>query len=304
MKLDRQAARTAVEAKLSKPLGLDVNEAASGIFRIVNSNMTNGIREVSVKKGYDPRDFNLVAFGGNGAVHAGVQARELGMQQVIVPRTASAFSAWGMLGSNIVINKMRTYIANLDHYDLSAVNALYDGMRAEAGQDISNEKLKQSGLVSDIEYNYYIDMHYNGETYEITVPLIPAGRAVTGDDIRDAADRFHEAHKHLHTFSNPDALVYIMNVKLEMVVRTNRPRIAERSFHGQEAAHALRTRRRAYCPDENDFREVPVYDGRRVACGNLLEGPCIIEEPATTIVVYRGQTATLNQSDCYEISVS
>jgi len=135
MKLDREAAKRAVKERVAQLLGIDTIRAANGIFRMVNNNMSNGIRVVSVQRGHDPRDFVLVAFGGNGAIHAGVQAREIGIRKVIVPRLATAFSARGMLHSNIVIAKMRTYIARSDQVDLEAMNGLLASMREEVGRD-------------------------------------------------------------------------------------------------------------------------------------------------------------------------
>jgi N-methylhydantoinase A len=304
MRLNKDAAKDAVQTKIAGPMGIELMEAAYGIFRIINSSMTNGIREVSVKKGYDPRDFTLVAFGGNGAVHAGMQARDLGIKKVIVPRIATAFSAWGMIGSNIVINKMRTYIANMENYDLAVINQLYKEMRENAEQELSGDKLKESGLIHDIVFNSYIDMHYDGETYEITVPLPISNNMVTPENIMESVNRFHYEHKNLHTFSNPEGLVFIMNLKLEMIVRMKKPNISELTPQGEDSSNALRTKRMVYSEEEKSFKETPVYDGTRIRCGNILEGPCIIEEPATTIVVYQGQRAVLNKKDCYEISVS
>ena len=171
MKLDRGAAERAVEEKVARPLGLDTTRAAHGIFRIVNNNMSNGIRVVSVQRGYDPRDFVLVAFGGNGAIHAGVQARELGIRKVIVPRLATAFSARGMLHSNIVITKMRTCIMRSDQADLEAVNALFGSMRGDVEKDLPLSVREGSGLADEMRFHYAVDMHYKGETHEITVPL-------------------------------------------------------------------------------------------------------------------------------------
>lgn len=304
MKLNKDAAKDAIQTKLADPMGIELMEAANGIFRIINSSMTNGIRDVSVKKGYDPRDFTLVAFGGNGAVHAGMQARELGIKKVVVPRIATAFSAWGMIGSNIVINKMRTYIANMENYDLAIINQLYKEMRENAEQELSGGRLKNSGLIHDIAFNSYIDMHYDGETYEITVPLRMTNSMATPENMLESVNRFHIEHKTLHTFSNPDGLVFIMNLKLEMVVSMKKPNLPELTPQGKDASSALRTMRMVYSEEEKSSKETPVYDGTRIRCGNVLQGPCIIEEPATTIVVYNGQTAVLNKKDCYEISVS
>ena len=305
MKLDRGAAERTVEEKVARPIGLDATRAAHGIFRIVNNNMSNGIRVVSVQRGYDPRDFVLVAFGGNGAIHAGVQARELGIRKVIVPRLATAFSARGMLHSNIVITKMRTCITRSDRADLEVVNALFGAMRADVEKTLPLSVRKRSGLMDQVRYHYAVDMHYKGETHEITVPLCSDHEGfVTGEDLDRAVQAFHDAHESLHTFSNAGDPVYVMNLRLEAVVEAHKPPLRRLPFGGQDPSHAMRKRREVYFEEEGGFRETPIYEGSRVGCGNVLKGPCVIEEPATTIVVYPGQTARLTELDYYEISTS
>ncbi|UCD57469.1 MAG: hydantoinase/oxoprolinase family protein, partial [Candidatus Hydrogenedentota bacterium] len=303
MKLDRRAAEKAINEKVARPLGLETIRAANGIFRIVNNNMSNGIRVVSVQQGYDPRDFVLVAFGGNGALHACVQARELGIRKVIVPRIATAFSARGLLNSNIVINKMRTYIARSDDYDLDKMNSLLASMREEVKNDLPAFHRKPSGFMGKALNNYQIDMHYKGETHEITVPLKSADGTVGANDIGQAVQAFHSAHESLHTFSNPEDPAYFMNLRLEAVVQTPKPPTCRLKFSGEDPSASLRTKRKVYFDEEGGFIETPVYDGSLTRCGNLLRGPCVIEEPATTIVVYPGQLARLTELDNYEISV-
>ena len=300
MKLDADAARKTIDEKVGAPLGLDTVRAANGIFRIVNNNMSNGVRVVSVQKGNDPRDFVLVAFGGNGAVHAGVQARELGIRKVIVPRTATAFSARGLLNSNIVISKMRTCIGRSDDYDLERINDLLASMRAETERDLPQSARERTELTDD---NCRIDMHYKGETHEITVPLDITDGAVGDEDVARAAEAFHSAHESLHTFSNPDDPVYMMNLRLETVVQMAKPPTHRLSFAGEDPSAALRATRDVYFDEEGDFVEAPIYDGLLTRCGNVFPGPCVIEEPAATIVVYPGQTARLTELDNYEIAL-
>jgi len=301
MKLDRRAAQEAMNNTVARPLGLTVTEAAHGIFRIVNNNMANGIRVVSVQRGYDPRDFVLVAFGGNGALHAGMQARDLGIRKVIVPRLATAFSARGLLNSNIVVNKMRTYIARSDDYNLDKVNALFVAMREELRNDLPPHYLQSSSFTQTLLHNYQVDMHYKGETHEITVPLESSVGKVTDEDIHRAVKAFHAAHESLHTFCNPDDPVYLMNLRLEAVVQTPKPSFKKLEQCGEDAAGALRTKRPVYFDNAGGFTETPIYDGPRIQCGNIMRGPCVIEEPATTIVVYPNQTARLTEFDTYEI---
>jgi len=303
MKLDPNAAEKTIDDNVGGPLGLDTVGAANGISRIVNNNMSNGIRVVSVQRGYDPRDFVLVAFGGNGAVHAGVQARELGIRKIIVPRTATAFSARGLLNSNIVINKMRTCIGRSDDYDLDMINSLLASMREEAGKDLPATGGGRAGFEEMTFNNYHMDMHYKGETHEITVSLPASDGVVTDEDVARAAQAFHSAHESLHTFSNPDDPVYFMNLRLETVAQILAPPTRELAFSGEDPSAALRTTRGVYFGEQGAFVETPIYDGTRARCGNVLPGPCVIEEPATTIVVYPGQVARLTELDNYEITM-
>jgi N-methylhydantoinase A len=302
MKLDRKAAENAIQ-RVANRLGLDTVRTAAGIFRLVNNNMTNGIRVVSVQRGYDPRDFTLVAFGGNGALHAGVQARELGIRKVIVPRIATAFSARGLLSSNIVISKMRTYVARSDDYDLGAINAMFQSMRQDTERDLPLAQRKRSGFMEETLENRYIDMHYKGETHEITVPLTAEDGIVGDDDLKRAVHAFHAAHEKLHTFSNPDDPAHIMNLRLETVVQTRKPSIRRLERDGEDPSSAIRCSRDVFFEERGGFVTVPIYDGSLVRCGNVMQGPCVIEEPATTIVAYPGQTARLTESDNYEITI-
>ena len=304
MKLDRGAAQRAMEEKVARPLGLDTTRAAHGIFRIVNNNMSNGIRVVSVQRGYDPRDFVLVAFGGNGAIHAGMQARDLGIRKVVVPRIATAFSARGMLHSNIVVTKMRTFIARSDRADLAAVNAHFRAMREEVERDLPLSLRKRGGWVNEMRCRYAVDMHYKGETHEITVPLGSGDEGIVEQaHLAGAVEAFHAAHEALHTFSNPEDPVWLMNLRVEALVETRKPPLRRLAFAGEDPSAALRKTREVYFEEQGGFRGTPIYDGSRLACGNVLEGPCVIEEPATTVVVYPGQTARLTELDQYEISI-
>ncbi len=301
MKLDPEAARRSIDEKIAAPLGLDTVRAANGIFRIVNNNMSNGIRVVSVQRGYDPRDFVLVAFGGNGAIHAGVQAREIGIRKVIVPRIATAFSARGLLNSNIVVSKMRTFIARSDDYDLDGINSLLASMREETAGDLPDPRKERSGFMGEIENTYQVDMHYKGETHEITVPLNSANGQVRAEDVAQAVHAFHAAHESLHTFANPDDPAHIMNLRLVSIVHTHKPPANRLEFSSEDPSKALRTKRDVYFDEEGGFVGTPIYDGRLTRCGNVMPGPCVIEEPATTIVVNPGQVARLTDLDNYEI---
>ncbi len=303
MKLDKSASEKAIREKIAKPLGVSTVEAAMGMSRIVNNNMANGIRFVSVQRGHDPRDFTLVAFGGNGAVHAGIQASDLGIRKVLVPRIATAFSARGMLNSNIVITKSRTYFAKSDSFDLNEINAGFASMKDDVDADFPESHRTGNALTGEVTYQYSMDMHYKGETHEITVPLAHEKLEVSEEHIRNAVESFHDAHEQLHTFANRGERTYFMTLRLATVIHTKKPPLSVLEFQGKESAHAVKARRRAYFAGSSNPVDIPIYEGTKLRCGNTMEGPCIIEEPGTTIVVYPSMKACLTAHDNYEITL-
>ncbi len=301
MKLDPEAAEATIEKNIARPLGLDAIQGAEGIFRIINNNMINGIRVVSVQRGHDPRDFALVAYGGNGAVHAGVLARELGIKRIIVPRTATAFSARGMLHSDIIINKVRTYMGCSYDYDLSSINESLGSMRDEVKREWPGFLSEATSLSEMIIYKYYADMHYKGELHEITVPLHAQQGAVEDSHISQAINQFHAIHEQRHTFANREDPVYFMNLRLEARINVDKPHLEIHEYVGEDPSASLAFHRPVYFSEAGGLTETPVYDGVLLQCGNIMKGPCIIEEPATTVVVSPGQTARLTEMDNYEI---
>ncbi|MGC9324167.1 MAG: hydantoinase/oxoprolinase family protein [Desulfomonilia bacterium] len=303
MQLDPKASEHVIREKIADPLGISPVDAAMGIFRIVNNNMANGIRFVSIQRGHDPRDFALVAFGGNGAVHAGLQARELGIRKVIVPRVATAFSARGMLSSNIVINKMRTYISNSESYDLDTINSLFASMKSEVDTDFPESHRSSPALTGEVIPLTSIDMHYKGETHEITVPLLSRNSKVTDADINEAIEAFHAAHEQLHTFSNRGDTAFFMNLRLQAVITTKKPPLILLNPGDTNPSHALKSHRHVFFDEKAGPVNTPIYDGQLLRCGNVMAGPCIIEEPATTIVVYPNMKAQLTEHDCYIIEL-
>lgn len=301
MKLDRRAAEQAVERKVARALSMDLHQAVFGIFRIVNHNMANGIRVVSVRRGHDPRDFVLVAFGGNGAVHAGIQARDLGIRKVVVPRFATAFSALGMLFSDGVVSKMRTYAVRADLCDLERLNSLLAEMRAEVDADLAGAGKGCSALAGGRFHRYGLDMHYKGQTHEITIPLETDGGRVSAEHVVRSVEAFHQAHEALHTFCCRGDPVYVLNVRLEAVLEPEKPWLGEMEPSGEDPSRALRGTRPVFFEEFGGFADTPVFDGKQTRCGQAFPGPCVIEEPATTIVVYPGQSAVLSKWDQYEI---
>ena len=299
LQLDLAAARAAIQAEVGAPLGMTTEEAAWAISRIVNANMSNGIRVVSVQRGYDPRDFALMAFGGAGAVHAGVQAQDLGMPTIIVPKAAPVFCAFGDLIADLKVTEVRTFFAEAASVDMVRMNELVAGMIADAEARLP----AGTGERISVELERFADMRYMGEVHEVTVPVRGRTRRITEQNLRATIKDFHDLHEQLYAHRDPHNPVELLNLRVDVIGRLPRPRPQEEAFIGEDASAAIRTRRPVFFGSERGFMEVPVYDGSRLVNGNVMVGPCIIEEPGTTIVVWPGQEALLDRYQNYIIEV-
>ena len=190
MHLDVPAARTAIIEHVAKPLGIEITDAAWGIERIVNSNMANATRKVLAGHGADPRDLALIAFGGNGAVHAVAIARELGVGRILVPKAAPAFSALGVLVADYVVDLVRSYVTPLSQVDLGRVRDFLTDLLQEV-----DKELDPTGVApADVERNLYAQMCYPGQNFDMSVP-VPEGVALDEPGLLDLAERFHDQHQ-------------------------------------------------------------------------------------------------------------
>lgn len=286
IRLDAGAARAAVERGVAAALGIDTVRAAWGMHQVMNVNMASAIREISVQKGWDPREFTLICAGGAGAIHAAMIARELGIRRVLVPRDAAIFCASGMLRTDLKHDFVRSHAAVLGDATTSRgrVGELAGEMTAEADAVLQSE-----GIAPDRRrLSYALDLRYRGQYHEVRVD-VSAGQLRSGawDAIRDA---FHERHDRLYGYALRDEAtpVEMVSVRLSAVGETDKPPQVDEPRDGEDASHALKGRRAVFQPEDGDFRETPVYDGDRLRHGNRLEGPAIVERVTTTIFVPAG----------------
>ena len=195
LELDLEAAEAALE-KVAAELGLDARELALGAIEVVNAMMADGIRELTVGRGIDPRDFDLLAFGGAGPLHAAALAEEMGMSRVIVPHAPGVLSAWGMLQADVRHDLARSLYGRFDSLDPAAVGSAFEDLRSE-GRDL----LAEDGVdVSDMDFRPSVDLRYFGQEYTLTVPI----RGASGlEDPAGVAADFHAAYQARYGHSNP-----------------------------------------------------------------------------------------------------
>jgi len=278
LKLDVEAARGAIEEKVARPLGLDVVEAADGIYKIVNANMAAALGVVSVQRGYDPREFVLVVAGGAGPTHAAAIARELEIPLFLIPRESSVFCAAGMLISDLKHDYVRTYARDLDKVDLEEVDKLYLEMSRSALDTLAAEGVPEN----KIELSYDADLRYVGQFNEVEVSAFEGG-SISQYHLERMAEEFHKRHDTLYGYSMKGAPVELINLRVTARGLTEKPKF-ERSPHGgEDPKAALQGHRKAYF--ESGFENTPVYDGLSLVNGNIVPGPAIVAQPTTTIIV-------------------
>ncbi len=292
--LDLAKARKAM-AKVADPLGLSIEQAAYGMFTIVNNNMVNGIRRVSVERGYDPRDFVLVGAGGATAAHITALAREMGIDTIILPKLASGLCAFGQIISDVKYNFMATAPARLDN--AAAYKRIDKLFREIEKQGVRH--LEKDGFEKDrIQIKRSLDMRYVGQVHECTVDIGTFEiNAKTIDQVKDA---FHKRHEELYTYSerhNPVEVVNIESTVYGLIDKPKAPRLAK----GAAAEKAVKGHRKAIFSADGKQVKTPVYDGEKLGAGATIKGPAIIEEVTTTIVIEPGWTAKLDASGSYLI---
>lgn len=287
MTLDVKAATRSVEEKVAKPLGVDAVTAALGIHRVVNENMANAARVHILEKGMDPRSFTMMAFGGAGPVHAYQVARLLKIPQLVVPLGAGVLSALGFLVSPVAVEHVRSYLRRLDAADWNAVNALLDEMEEE-GRELMRSADIPNGQVA---VTRSADMRYSGQGHEINV-AIPQG-TLGPESVEQIRRNFYQKYEEL--YGRYMTNVAVESVSWRVLVSGPSPRI-QFSMLGESGEHsALKGKRHVYFPESHGFEDCPVYDRYLLTPGSSLEGPAVIEERESTLVVGPASRVTIDE---------
>lgn len=293
--LDADKARAAI-ASIADPLGISVERAAYGMYAIVNNNMVNGIRRVSVERGYDPRDFALVGAGGATAAHITSLAREMGVDTVILPKLASGLCAFGQIISDVKYNYMATCPVRLDNPAVySTIDKLFKKIEAQGVKHLQSDGFARGQI--DIQRS--IDMRYVGQVHECTVEI--GNFAINADTIAKVKEAFHRRHEELYTYSERHNAIEAVNIESTLFGRVEKPK-PPKIGRGTPVAKALKGHRKAIFSASGKTQRTPVYDGARLGAGATVEGPAIIEEVTTTIVVEPGWSARLDSSGSYVIT--
>jgi len=285
--LDVDAAREAM-TDVADPLGMDVEEAAAGVFEIVNGAMADLLRQMTVERGHDPREFSVLAYGGAGPLHASFYAEDLGAQSVIVPLgdTASVFSAFGIASSDLNWVEEASN-PDLEPFDPGNITGVYEDLESSVRAD-----LREQGVDDDaVSITREIDLRYKGQVHQVSID-VPTTE-LTDDDVDDLLDRWEEKYEALYGSGSTyaDAQVELVNQRVLVSAETTDPRLT-----GQEAVDedpGIGTRE-VYWPAPSEFVETDIYDGELIDPGMAIDGPAVVQLPDTTVTVRPHQHATVD----------
>jgi N-methylhydantoinase A len=279
IQLDKDSSFRAIEGHVAKPLGLSIEEAAAGMYRVINTNMAQGVREITIKRGYDPREFPMVVAGGAGPIHACMIAQELEIPMFIVPRESSIFCAAGMLMSDLQHDFVRSFVSVLERMDWAKLNDLVTAMMNEGARLLAEEKIEKERM----KFFLGLDCRYVKQYHEVSVPV--SVEAIRKAHLTAIQKTFHAEHNRLYGYSLEEegTPVELINVRLRAVGITQKPPHIEEPRGEEDPKIALKGERSIHIPEDRDFETVSVFDGHKTRHGHRITGPALIEQVNTTL---------------------
>jgi N-methylhydantoinase A len=298
--LTRDGVEAALKEYVADPMNCSVEEAAFDCWRVVNANMTQAVRRLTAQKGSDPEDLTLLAYGGNGPVFAAIQAQELGISRVLVPRTSPGFSATGALAAQPSIDEERSYIVPGTEADVDHLRHLWKELDQRA-----ESYLLQAGFErDDIHCRYQLNVRYPGQNWSLTVDAADVRGAqdlsFAGEQlVEKMLNRFHQLHFSEYGHARTSEAPEITGVRLIASTQIPQPQFTG-GFSAECHSATPHKQRRANLGQ--GYHSTDIYRGSDLVPGHFVTGPAIIEEAFTTIVVYPGWNAQLDDAGDYELT--
>jgi N-methylhydantoinase A len=284
--IDHAAAKAAIHVRIAKPLGVDSRTAAAAVIDIVNHAMAEALKIVSVQRGHDPRDFVIAAFGGAGPLHAAALASELGIAEVICPPIPGAFSALGLIATDLKRDYVQTLFVRTDTADPLAIEAAFIALEKKGGAMLDGAAIGPERR----RFERSVDARYERQSYELTVP-VPAG-PIDQTTLQEIAETFHLRHLHTYGHDNRGEPVQIVNIRLAAIGMI--PPLVIRDIPAEPNAAAVKSRRQLWFHETGDV-DAPIYDRKGLSVGLEVVGPAVIESLESTILVPPGWQATMNE---------
>ena len=283
MTLDRAAAERAIEEHVAGPLGLGVVEAADAVIKVANANMADAVRLISIRRGYDPREFCLVAFGGAGPLHGAALAEELSIPTVLVPPSPGITSALGCLLVDVRHDLSAMFLAHLDSVEPKVLEEEFGKLETEARERLTAEGVPEEQM----SIQRLVDMRYLGQWRSLTVPVASPA------DLADAAERFHAEHERAYNYRRDGSPVEIYRLSVRAVGVTPKPQLRRHEVNGASPASA--GSRPVHFDASGTALDTPVYVRSELAAGTNLAGPAVIDQLDSTTLVPPGWRAEVDE---------
>ncbi len=286
MEVFLEEAREVIEEKIARSLGINVRKAAEGIISVINANMIRGIRRVSVERGYDPREFTLVPFGGAGPMHGVELAQALNMNEIVVPANPGIASAFGMLSADVRHDFVQTHISISDEVDVERLESIYREMEDQGMEQLGREGFSSQSIV----LIRLADMRYIRQAYELSVEV--KGVGLNREDILSITEDFHNLHERTYGYARRKEAVEFVNLRLVALGKLPEFHIKEKKDPGTDI------------PELVDYREVffegttlktSIYHRNHLIQGRQISGPAIVEQMDSTIVIFPNYKAVTDQ---------
>jgi N-methylhydantoinase A len=295
--LSRKGVDEAFERDAAGPLACSVEEVAFDCWRVVNANMTQAVRRSTAGKGIDPRELTMLAYGGNGPVFAAIQAQELGIKKVLVPKASPTFSALGALSAEPAIDEERSYLVSADVADLDRLRALWSELDERAERIFAAADFNRDTILA----RYQLNVRYVGQNWALTLNVHEKQGErdlsfVTRETIDRIIDAFHTAHQEEYGHRREAEMPEITGVRLQTSTEVEKPSFASGTTAPRRDSVSSKTRRANL---GGGFKDVAIHAGPELGPGSTVTGPGIIEESFTTIVVYPGWEALVDDSGDY-----
>ena len=283
-KLYPELAESAIK-NISDRLGMNTIEAANGIIQIANASMVGAIRLISVQRGFDPREFVLVAFGGAGPLHANDLAQELGIPKVLIPMSPGVTSALGLLVSDVKHDYVQASIAPMEAVDLQANSRVFEDLEQRARQVLSSEGIP----ASDISFLRYLDMRYVGQSYELKIPI--ENRPLEPDDKKEINAAFFKEHERAYGYAADNEPTEMVNLRLTAIGSISKPTLRELEAGDGDSSSAVKAERPVYFSQLGESVTCKIYDRYKLKSNDRIDGPAMVEEIDSTVVILPGYEA-------------
>ncbi len=298
MQIDPGLSEKAIGERIGKPLNLGVREAAYAIWTTINHNMVAAIEDITIRQGVDPRECTLVSGGGAAGLHIVPIARELKMKRIIVPKLSGVLSAVGGLAADMTMDFHVSHLTDNKRFDYGVANTRLEELEKEA-----REFLLRTGVPeAKTEISFFVEARYAYQVWELTIPL-RGNRLADDEALAKLTQDFDNAHERVFGVKEPGQTIEFVNWGAKAVAQVPKVTVKQRPFGGQDPGYALETKRSAYFRELGGVVETPVYRGDKLLYGAEMEGPSIIQEPTSTLIVFPGSRATVSKWGNYLIDL-